>query len=62
MTTAEDARAYDSSDPLWLLDEYRVAEIHDAGTIMRMMRLADSTSLSADLSRHMRDEAVHAWL
>ena len=49
-------------DGLWLLNEYRTAEIHGAGAIMRMARLSDSTSLSADLSRHLRDEAVHAWL
>jgi hypothetical protein len=52
----------DRRDPLWVLNEYRAAEVHGAGAIMRMSRLADSTGLSADLSRHMRDEAVHAWL
>jgi hypothetical protein len=52
----------DERDPLWVLNEYRAAEVHGAGAIMRMGRLADSTSLRADLSRHMRDEAVHAWL
>jgi hypothetical protein len=52
----------DRRDPLWVLNEYRAAEVHGAGAIMRMSRLADSTELSADLSRHMRDEAVHAWL
>jgi hypothetical protein len=52
----------DHGDPLWILNEYRAAEIHGAGAIMRMGRLADSTELSADLSRHLRDEAVHAWL
>jgi 1,2-phenylacetyl-CoA epoxidase catalytic subunit len=45
-----------------VLNEYRAAEIHGAGAIMRMARLSDSTSLSNDLSRHLRDEAVHAWL
>jgi len=57
-----DTAALDHRDPLWLLNEYRAAEIHGAGAIMRMGRLADSTGLSADLSRHMRDEAIHAWL
>jgi hypothetical protein len=52
----------DPRDPLWILNEYRAAEIHGAGAIMRMGRLADSTGLSTDLSRHLRDEAVHAWL
>jgi len=55
-------RENDSHDLLWLLNEYRAAEVHGAGAIMRMGRLADSSSLSSDLSRHMRDEAVHAWL
>jgi bacterioferritin (cytochrome b1) len=52
----------DRRNPMWLLNEYRAAEIHGAGAIMRMGGLADSTGLSVDLSRHMRDEAVHAWL
>jgi hypothetical protein len=52
----------DSNDPVWLLNEYRAAEVHGAGAIMRMARLADSTALSSDLSRHLRDEAIHAWL
>jgi bacterioferritin (cytochrome b1) len=52
----------DSNDPVRLLNEYRAAEVHGAGAIMRMGRLADSSSLSSDLSRHMRDEAIHAWL
>jgi bacterioferritin (cytochrome b1) len=54
--------AIDSRDPVWVLNEYRAAEVHGAGAIMRMGRLADSSSLSSDLSRHMRDEAIHAWL
>lgn len=52
----------DRRDPLWILNEYRAAELHGAGAILRMGRLADSAELSADLSRHLRDEAVHAWL
>jgi hypothetical protein len=52
----------DQRDPLWILNEYRAAEIHGAGAIMRMGRLADSNALSTDLSRHMRDEAIHSWL
>ncbi len=47
---------------MWLLNQYRVAEIHGAGAVMRMARLADSTSLSVSLSRHLRDEAAHAWM
>jgi Mn-containing catalase len=49
-------------DLLWVLNEYRAAEIQGAGAIMRMARLADSTELSANLTRHLRDEGVHAWL
>jgi hypothetical protein len=59
---AKDAAALEQNDPLWILNEYRAAEVHGAGAIMRMARLADSTELSADLSRHLRDEATHAWL
>jgi 1,2-phenylacetyl-CoA epoxidase catalytic subunit len=47
---------------MWLLNQYRAAEVHGAGAVMRMGRLSDSTQLSTDLSRHLRDEAVHAWL
>jgi bacterioferritin (cytochrome b1) len=50
-------------DPLiWLLNQYRAAEVHGAGAIMRMGKLADTSELRASLSRHLRDEAVHAWL
>jgi 1,2-phenylacetyl-CoA epoxidase catalytic subunit len=59
---ADDAPALERKDRMWVLNQYRAAEIHGAGAIMRMARLSDSTSLSADLSRHLRDEAVHAWL
>jgi hypothetical protein len=52
----------DEFDPLWLLNQYRAAEVHGAGAIMRMTRLADGLVLRTDLSRHLRDEAVHAWL
>jgi bacterioferritin (cytochrome b1) len=51
-----------SDDLLWLLNQYRAAEVHGAGAIMRMGKLADSSALRASLSRHLRDEAVHAWL
>src|SRR5207302_7472342 len=47
---------------LWLLNQYRAAEVHGAGAIMRMGKLADTAELRASLSRHLRDEAVHAWL
>lgn len=47
---------------MWLLNQYRAAEVHGAGAIMRMGKLADTSELRASLSRHLRDEAVHAWL
>ena len=62
MMIANDGATLETRDPLWILNEYRAAEVHGAGAIMRMARLADSTELSADLSRHLRDEATHAWL
>jgi hypothetical protein len=52
----------DTADPVWLLNQYRVAELRGAGAIMRMGRLADDLTLSTDLCRHLRDESVHAWL
>lgn len=52
----------DPDDPLWILNQFRAAEVHGAGAIMRMGRLADTARLRKDLSRHLRDEAVHAWL
>jgi hypothetical protein len=54
--------AIEELDPIWLLNQYRVAEIRGAGAIMRMGRLADDLDLSTDLARHLRDESVHAWL
>lgn len=56
------SRPYDELDPLWLLNQYRAAEVTGAGAILRMSRLSDDLTLSTDLSRHLRDEAVHAWL
>jgi hypothetical protein len=49
-------------DPVWLLNQYRAAEVSGAGAIMRMGRLADDPELRRNLSRHLRDESVHAWL
>jgi hypothetical protein len=57
-----DKTSVDELDPLWLLNQYRVAELRGAGAIMRMGRLADDLSLGTNLSRHLRDESVHAWL
>jgi hypothetical protein len=55
-------KKFDELDPVWLLNQYRAAEISGAGAIMRMGRLAEGAQLSTDLTRHLRDEAVHAWL
>jgi hypothetical protein len=55
-------KTFDELDPVWLLNQYRAAEVDGAGAIMRMGRLADGAQLRTDLSRHLRDEAVHAWL
>jgi hypothetical protein len=55
-------KKFDELDPVWLLNQYRAAEISGAGAIMRMGRLAKDAQLSTDLTRHLRDEAVHAWL
>jgi hypothetical protein len=55
-------RRFDELDPVWLLNQYRAAEVSGAGAIMRMSRLADGLQLSTDLTRHLRDEATHAWL
>ncbi|MFE0652444.1 ferritin-like domain-containing protein [Streptomyces sp. NPDC059534] len=52
----------DELEPMVLLNAYRAAEVHGAGAIMRLGRLADNAQLRKDLSRHLRDEAVHAWL
>lgn len=61
--TQPTARPGDAPEELlWLLNQYRAAEVHGAGAIMRMGKLADSSALRASLSRHLRDEAVHAWL
>lgn len=59
---AASGRHIDPEDPVWILNQYRAAEVHGAGAIMRMARLADTAQLRSDLSRHLRDEAVHAWL
>jgi hypothetical protein len=55
-------KKFDELDPVWLLNQYRAAEVSGAGAILRMGRLADGAQLSSDLIRHLRDEAVHAWL
>ena len=55
-------KTFDELDPVWLLNQYRAAEVDGAGAIMRMSRLAGEHQLRVDLAKHLRDEAVHAWL
>ena len=55
-------KKFEELDPVWVLNQYRAAEVSGAGVIMRMSRLADGLQLSTDLTRHLRDEAMHAWL
>lgn len=45
-----------------LLNQYRSAEIRGAGVILRLGRLADSSELRANFTKHLRDEGVHAWM
>jgi bacterioferritin (cytochrome b1) len=47
---------------MWLLNQYRSAELRGAGVILRLGRLADTTDLRANFTRHLRDEGVHAWM
>ena len=49
-------------DVIWILNQYRSAEIRGAGVILRLGRLADRSDLRANFSRHLRDEGVHAWM
>lgn len=45
-----------------LLNQYRSAEIRGAGVILRLGRLADTSDLRANFTKHLRDEGVHAWM
>ena len=62
MIVSNGETTFDELDPVWLLNQYRAAEVSGAGAIMRMGRLATDLQLSTDLTRHLRDEAIHAWL
>jgi bacterioferritin (cytochrome b1) len=52
----------DQSQVNALLNEFRSAEIRGAGVILRLGRLADSSDLRENFTKHLRDEAVHAWM
>lgn len=45
-----------------LLNQYRAAEIRGAGVILRLGRLADTSELRSNFTKHLRDEGVHAWM
>ena len=45
-----------------LLNEFRSAEIRGAGVILRLGRLADTSDLRENFTKHLRDEGVHAWM
>ena len=49
-------------DLIWVLNQFRAAEIRGAGVILRLGRLADSSALRSNFTRHLRDEGNHAWL
>jgi rubrerythrin len=49
-------------DQIKILNLYRVSEMQGACAAARMARLADTSELRANFTRHMRDEAKHAHL
>lgn len=52
----------DAANLITILNQYRAAELRGAGVILRLGRLADTTACRRNLTRHLRDEGVHAWL
>lgn len=50
------------ADLVAALNQYRAAELRGAGVILRLGRLADTPDCRRNLTRHLRDEGVHAWL
>jgi len=53
---------HDTDDLIALLNQFRSAELRGAGVILRLGRLADTSRLRVNFTRHLRDEGVHAWL
>lgn len=49
-------------DLILLLNQLRGAELRGAGVILRLGRMADTSEVRANFTRHLRDEGVHAWL
>lgn len=48
--------------PIWVLSYYREAELRGANLLQRLLRKADDPLLQINLTRHLADEARHAWL
>lgn len=48
--------------PIWLLNYYRAAELHGAGLLQRLLRKTDDPELQIKRTRHLADEARHAWM
>jgi bacterioferritin (cytochrome b1) len=48
--------------PIWVLSYYREAELRGANLLQRLLRKADDPLLQINLTRHLADEAHHAWL
>lgn len=47
---------------IWVLSYYREAELRGADLLQRLLRKADDPRLQINLTRHLADEARHAWL
>lgn len=52
----------DLSYPLWILNQYRTAELQGADLLQRILRKNHDPQLQINLSHHFADEARHAWL
>lgn len=50
------------ADDIALFNYYRDAELRGADLILRLMNRADDLGLQEPLTRHLADEAQHAWL
>lgn len=47
---------------MWLLSYYREAELRGADFLQRLLRKTEDPDLQLNLTRHLADEARHAWL
>jgi rubrerythrin len=48
--------------PMWILSYYREAELRGANLLQRLLRKTEDPQLLINLTRHLADEARHAWL